>query len=47
MDFDIPKINRLIERLNEKATGRSKLSSGHKEMIEMAKKEREGWAKQK
>jgi len=45
--FDRGMINRFVERLNERNTGRSRLSEGHREMIEMAKRERESWEKQK
>jgi hypothetical protein len=42
MGFDMRTLNRLIERINEKATGRSRLTDDHKEMIRMAKEERKG-----
>lgn len=44
MDFDLMTLNRLIERLNEKATGTKKITSYQKEMIERG---REEWQKQK
>jgi hypothetical protein len=43
--MDIETLNELMERIKEQSTGQSKLNEGHKEMIAMAKKEREEWAK--
>lgn len=45
--MDVGTLNELMERIKEQSTGQSRLTEGHKEMIEMAKKEREEWAKQK
>jgi len=47
LKLDIETLNGLLERIKEQQTGESRLTEGHKELIEMAKKEREEWAKQK
>jgi len=47
LKMSINEIYDFKEWANEQATGKSRLTEGHKEMIEMAKKEREEWAKQK
>jgi hypothetical protein len=47
LKMDRNTIYDFYEWMKEQSTGRSKLNEGHKEMIAMAKKEREEWAKQK